>query len=165
MNLAQQLEPFTRSVTSDVVLFLVFILVAIILTITTNRDRVFTVPISVYIGVAIASVLPNTPNEWIPLAVFISAFCVGFLFQSTTGLFRILQRGGVLEKIWHRVVWGIISAGMLMAGIAHFFPADFEISSYFYRDAWHNPIAQIFWFLIPFVATFFLRRSRDFQTS
>jgi len=165
MNVAQQLEPFTRSVTSDVILFLVFVLVAILFTMTTHKDRVFAVPISVYIGVAISAVFPPLWNDWVPLGVFAGSFVLGFLFQNMTGMFRVLQRGGVLEHVWHRVLWGIVSAGMCMAGVARVFPASHEITSYFYRDAWQNPWAQVFWLVIPFVLTFFLRRSKDFHTA
>ncbi len=163
MNFSEQLAPLTRDVTSDALVFLLFIVCAVLLTLATNRDRFFNVPLSVYAGMAVSSAIPFAWHELAPLVGFVLGFTAALLLLNAEEMFRLLQRSSVSERFWQRILWGITSAGLLVAGVARSLPEQYEHSSFFLKDAWQSDIGQVFWVLAPFVIYFILKKGRDFR--
>lgn len=169
--MAASLSQINWSVPSwDLFIYLFFVVAVILYGMALGRERVLSILISIYIGLAISSNLPFLNEKTaakigvssvftLKLLVFAAALVIGFYVFSRAGALVSLSAG---SKITHIFIFSVCQVGLLVSVILSFLPTT-VIDSFLplTRQLFATELARFLWILAPLAAMFFAKRTGE----
>lgn len=133
-----------------------------------GRERVLTILISIYIGLAIVSNLPYITEDVSRKFGFGPVFVLKIIVftVSVVGLFFLFNRIGALASlskkspISHVILFSVLHTGLLISVILSFLPSSIKASlAPFTQALFISDLARFLWILAPIVAMFLLKKT------
>lgn len=163
----------------DLFIFLFFIIATFVYGFTLGRSRIMVLLISTYMALAViqAATAPgsllggsttesvtigSSPFFIVQITAFIGLMLLIFFFLSNSALRRAFAATDVQGKVWQIVAFSIAHAGLLVASVLTFVPAERrDVLLGFTNDLFSSAMALFLWTIAPIVLMMFVKDEEE----
>lgn len=152
----------------DLFIFLFFIIATFVYGFTLGRSRIMALLISTYMALALVKTAPflttqevtigSDPFFIVRITAFLGAMLLIFFFLSNSALRRAFAANDVQGKAWQIIAFSILHAGLLVASVLSFIPAERrDVLLGFTNDLFSSATALFIWTAAPIVLMMFIK--------
>lgn len=146
----------------DIMLILIFIVAAMVFSMSFGRRRVIVLLFSIYISLAVVNTLPYFENifssDWIDklftvkIAIFLAVFVGLYVYLNKSALLRYMRGSSPFTPAWQIMALSLLHTGLLISITLSFLPADLnEYLSFFTKSVFVSEGGQFFWIVAPII--------------
>ena len=146
----------------DIMLILIFIVAAMVFSMSFGRRRVIVLMFSIYISLAVVNTLPYLENiflsAWVDklfavkIAIFLAVFVGLYISLNRSALLRYMRGSSQFTPSWQIMALSLLHTGLLISITLSFLPADLiEYLSFFTKSVFVSEGGQFFWIVAPII--------------
>lgn len=153
----------------DIVLILIFVVAAIVFSMSFGRRRVLVSLFSVYISLAVVNAMPFLErifsSSWIDrlfvvkIIIFLAVFVLLYIFLNRSALLYYMRGSSPYTPSWQVISLSLLHIGLLISITLSFLPENlvdylsFFTKSVFISDGW-----QFFWIVAPIITLSLIKK-------
>ena len=146
----------------DIMLILIFIVAAMVFSMSFGRRRVIVLLFSIYISLAVVNTLPYLEKvfslEWVDrlfmvkIAIFLAVFVGLYIFLNRSALLRYMRGSSPFTPSWQIMALSLLHTGLLISITLSFLPIDLVgYLSFFTKSVFVSEGGQFFWIVSPII--------------
>jgi len=146
----------------DIMLILIFIVAALVFSMSFGRRRVVVLLFSIYISLAVVNTLPYLENifsdNWldklfaVKIAVFLTVFIGLYISLDRSALLRYMRGSSQFTPSWQVMALSLLHTGLLISITLSFLPLNLvEYLSFFTKSVFVSEGGQFFWMVAPII--------------
>jgi len=158
----------------DIVLVLIFIVAAIVFSMSFGRKRVIVSLFSVYISLAVVNALPYLEkvftSNWldklfiVKIIVFLLVFIGLYLFLNKSALLRYMRGSSAFTPNWQVISLSVLHVGLLISITLSFLPSSLaDYLSFFTKSVFVTEGGSFFWIVAPILTLGLIKKTSHKQ--